>query len=114
VATGATTIVARDLCDPFEAARDPTARGIAGVQFADHDSTTRYAADRATEQLVLFGQCQVVQDVDQEQRVHFALGKFEQVVRLESCVLRSGAFGDGHLAPVRVEPEELVRAAKLP
>jgi len=114
VTTGATPIVASRLRDPFEAARDRTARRFARVQFADQDSPTRHAADRATEQLVLVGQRQVVQNVDQEQRVHFTLGESEQVLRLESRALGSGVFGNGQLARVRVETKELARAAQLP
>jgi len=114
VTPGATAIVADDLGNPFEAARDEAARGIACVELSDHDPPLPHAAAGAPQELVLLGQRQVVQDVDQQQRVHFAFAQLEQIERLELPVSGGCALGDGHFARVRVEAKELATAAELP
>jgi len=110
----AAAVVAADLREPLEGARDRAASGVARIEFADDDSAALHAASRAAQELVLFGQWQVVQNVDQEHRVEWPIGQREQIERFEFGVLPRSALRDGDLAGVQIEAQESAAATQLP
>jgi len=114
VAPGATAIVAGDLREPFEGARERALRCALCVQLADKDSAARHAARCTPQELVLLAERQIVQDVDQQQGVDFALGEFEQIECFELGIPVRGALREVHLARVRVETSELCHAPQFP